>query len=204
MGGGKDARKEKDVEEEEEVVRTPVLLPSPRPEDAALIPNGYFDLLVDVETGEPTQEAMEIMAFLLKKDVLRQDSFLIGPPGRSKRLLAMAYCEMSRRPVEYLCISQDTTVSDIKQRREIVDHTTIFVDSPAVRAAIHGRVLVLEGVEKAERNVLSVINNLLENREIQLEDGRFLTAPERFDDLARRNLISAGNNRENLVSCVGD
>ena len=35
------------------------------------------------------------------------------------------------------------------------------------RAALHGRVLVLEGVEKAERNVLPVLNNLLENREMQ-------------------------------------
>jgi von Willebrand factor A domain-containing protein 8 len=28
-----------------------------------------------------------------------------------------------------------------------------------------GRVLVLEGIEKVERNVLPVLNNLLENRE---------------------------------------
>ncbi|CAK9081366.1 unnamed protein product, partial [Durusdinium trenchii] len=43
-----------------------------------------------------------------------------------------------------------------------------------VRAALQGRVLVLEGIEKAERNVLPLLNNLLENREMQLEDGRFL------------------------------
>lgn len=53
----------------------------------------------------------------------------------------------------------------------------------AVRAAIHGRVLVLEGIEKAERNVLPVLNNLLENREMQLDDGRFLMAAERYDKL---------------------
>ena len=39
---------------------------------------------------------------------------------------------------------------------------------------------MLEGIEKAERNVLPVLNNLLENREMQLEDGRFLMAPERY------------------------
>jgi len=53
----------------------------------------------------------------------------------------------------------------------------------AVRAAVHGRVLVLEGVEKAERNVLPVLNNLLENREMQLDDGRFLMSPTRYDKL---------------------
>ncbi len=48
---------------------------------------------------------------------------------------------------------------------------------------MEGRILVLEGIEKAERNVLPVLNNLLENREMQLDDGRFLMAPDRYDKL---------------------
>jgi len=48
-----------------------------------------------------------------------------------------------------------------------------------------GRVLVIEGIEKAERNVLPIINNLLENREMNLEDGRFLVAPSRYDSLRK-------------------
>ena len=55
----------------------------------------------------------------------------------------------------------------------------------AVRAAVKGRVLVLEGIEKVERNVLPILNNLLENREMQLEDGRFIMAAERYDKLAK-------------------
>ena len=55
----------------------------------------------------------------------------------------------------------------------------------AVRAATHGRILVLEGIEKAERNVLPVLNNLLENREMQLDDGRFLMAASRYDKLLK-------------------
>lgn len=53
----------------------------------------------------------------------------------------------------------------------------------AVRAATQGRVLILDGLEKAERNVLPVLNNLLENREMQLEDGRFLMSANRYDKL---------------------
>ena len=52
-----------------------------------------------------------------------------------------------------------------------------------MRAALEGRVLVLEGVEKAERNVLPILNNLLENREMQLDDGRLIVAPHRYDNL---------------------
>ena len=58
-------------------------------------------------------------------------------------------------------------------------------------AAVEGRVLILDGIEKAERNVLPTLNNLLENREMALSDGRFLTDPERFDlmepDVAERS-----------------
>jgi hypothetical protein len=48
---------------------------------------------------------------------------------------------------------------------------------------LYGRVLVIDGVEKAERNVLPILNNLLENREMQLDDGRFLMAADKFDKL---------------------
>ena len=46
------------------------------------------------------------------------------------------------------------------------------------QAAINGRLLILDGVEQVERNVLPTLNNLLENREMQLEDGRFLGSQE--------------------------
>ena len=54
-----------------------------------------------------------------------------------------------------------------------------------MRAATEGRVLILEGVEKAERNVLPALNNLLENREMQLDDGRFLMHNKRYDQLLK-------------------
>lgn len=54
-----------------------------------------------------------------------------------------------------------------------------------MRAAVKGRVLILEGIEKAERNVLPVLNNLLENREMHLEDGRLLIPSYRYDQLLK-------------------
>ena len=66
--------------------------------------------------------------------------------------------------------------AELKQRREVLDGTVLYVDAPPVRAALAGRLLLLDGVEKAERNVLPTLNNLLENREMGLPDGRFLVA----------------------------
>ena len=106
-----------------------------------------------------------------------------GGPGPLRRQVAMMYLELTKREVEYVSLSRDTTETDIKQRREIVSGTAYYHDQPAVKAAIEGRVLVLEGIEKAERNVLPILNNLLENREMQLDDGRFLMSAERYDKL---------------------
>jgi hypothetical protein len=65
----------------------------------------------------------------------------------------------------------------------MAQHLNAFFSSAAVRAAIHGRILILDGIEKTERNVLPVLNNLLENREMPLEDGRLLISSSRYDKL---------------------
>ncbi|KAK7882321.1 hypothetical protein WMY93_028495 [Mugilogobius chulae] len=104
-----------------------------------------------------------------------------------RRSIAMQYLELTKREVEYVALSRDTTETDLKQRREIRSGTAFYIDQCAVRAATQGRVLVLEGLEKAERNVLPVLNNLLENREMQLEDGRFLMSAERYDKLLQEH-----------------
>eukprot|EP01059_Diplonema_ambulator_P003961 TRINITY_DN1366_c0_g3_i1.p1 TRINITY_DN1366_c0_g3~~TRINITY_DN1366_c0_g3_i1.p1 ORF type:complete len:1824 (+),score=656.81 TRINITY_DN1366_c0_g3_i1:37-5472(+) len=121
--------------------------------------------------------------WMMQKHNLGQDIYLLGPPGPRRRWLALKFCHALMREVEYLSLSRDTTEADIKQRREMQNGNLVFVDQPAVRAAIHGRVLILDGVERVERNVLPIINNLLENREMSLEDGRFLTSPDRWDEL---------------------
>nr|XP_046259782.1 von Willebrand factor A domain-containing protein 8 [Scatophagus argus] len=133
------------------------------------------------------QTVAQHLRWIMQKDLLGQDVFLIGPPGPLRRSIAMQYLELTKREVEYVALSRDTTETDLKQRREIRSGTAFYIDQCAVRAATHGRVLVLEGLEKAERNVLPVLNNLLENREMQLEDGRFLMSAERYDKLLQEH-----------------
>ena len=60
-----------------------------------------------------------------------------------------------------IAITHDTTEADLKQRSEIRGGSLYHVDQAPVRAATHGRILILEGLEKAERNVLPSLNNLL-------------------------------------------
>uniref|UniRef100_A0A182RBI3 von Willebrand factor A domain-containing protein 8 n=1 Tax=Anopheles funestus TaxID=62324 RepID=A0A182RBI3_ANOFN len=153
-----------------------------RPE---LVPNGYVSVS---ETGEATlsQTRLHHLRWMLQKDKLGQDILLLGRPGGLRRRIVMQYSELTRREVEYILLNRDTTESDLKQRREILDGTASYHNQSAVRAAIEGRILLIEGVEKTERNVLPILNNLLENREMHLEDGRFLIAAKNYDALLER------------------
>jgi hypothetical protein len=129
---------------------------------------------------------------MLQKHLLHQDVFLVGAPGPLRRRLAMAFCELMGREVEYVALTRDTTESDLKLRREIKGGSAVFEDQPPVKAALHGRVLILDGIEKAERNVLPTLNNLLENREMALDDGRFLVEAERYDRLVGEGHLGGG------------
>ena len=146
-----------------------------RPE---LVPTKYLPKDKEIPT-----ETLKHLKWIMQKDILGQDVFLIGRPSPLRRQLAMQYLELTQRELEYVALSRDTTESDLKQRREIVEGTAHYIDQAAVRAASEGRVLILEGIEKAERNVLPVLNNLLENREMHLEDGRLLIPASRYDKL---------------------
>ena len=119
------------------------------PSHPELVPRGYLAKLVehDEESGDValSQEALKHLQFMMKKQEMGQDVFLLGPPSQMKRALALGFCELFQIEAEYVAISQDTTVSDLKQRREIRNGSAIFTDGPAVKSAIYGRILVLDG-----------------------------------------------------------
>ena len=160
-----------------------------------------------------TEPALESLQWMMKKLLLRQDVFLLGSHPAHLRQLAFRFAEVVQREVEFVSISRDTTESDLKQRREIVREGSAgasvpYANQPVVEAALHGRLLVIEGLEKAERNLLPIINNLLENREMALEDGGFLMHPDRYDSLLREGSSPAELSRRaprhhsTLAACV--
>ena len=155
-------------------VQLPELLTLSRPD---LVPALYQS------TVESSQEYLHHLHWLLQKEQLGQDTYLLGPPGPLRRRLALRFAELLHREAEYLSLSRDTAEPDLKQRRELHNGQIVFIDQSPVRCAIHGRLLILDGIEKAERNVLPTLNNLLENREMALEDGRFLMHHARYDAL---------------------
>lgn len=127
-----------------------------------------------------TPEHRAHIRWLMQKDQLRQDVLLIGENMGELRRLAMEWMRLSNREVEHVLLSQDTGHEDLRQRKELSQNSSIHVDQAAVRAATNGRVLLLEGMERTERNILPLLNNLLENRELNLDDGRILLPEHRL------------------------
>jgi hypothetical protein len=109
-----------------------------------------------------TQPVLETLRWMMQKDALGQDMFLLSAPGVTARHMAFLYCQLAARECLMVSLTPDSTEADLKQRREIVHKSLHFTDSPTVRAAVGGYVLVLEGLELAERGVVTVLNNLLE------------------------------------------
>ena len=166
-----------------------VTIPLHRAASPSFIPSSYLSPLLRSDS----EVCLRQLKWMLSKDALRQDMFLLGSPGPHRRRLTFAFAEMTNRDVEVVTLSADTTESDLKQRREITKGgSSIFVDQAPVRAAVNGSLLVLDGIQFAERNVLPLLNNLLENREMNLEDGRLLVSSKRYAELK-------GTSRHNLV-----
>jgi hypothetical protein len=80
----------------------------------------------------------------------------------------------------------------------------VFVDAAPVRAALHGRVLLLEGIERAERNVLPTLNNLLEAREMDLDDGRRIVSPHTWGAMLSQEGGEDGGGGGAAAAAVGE
>ncbi|CAK4831793.1 unnamed protein product [Aphanomyces euteiches] len=127
---------------------------------------------------------------------------LHSPPGPARRRLALQFCEIMNREVEYIALSQDTTESDLKQRREILGGAAVFADQAPVRAAVHGRILILDGniyyIQQelfylyvkdwkkrsemyCQHSIIYLkIGDFVLLREMALEDGRYLMKASRY------------------------
>ena len=71
--------------------------------------------------------------------------------------LLTTIARMINSEYEFVALHRDIGETELKQGREIrAAGNLVYVDSAAVRAVKHGRVLIIEGIEKAERGIMPV------------------------------------------------
>jgi MoxR-like ATPase len=119
----------------------------------------------------------------LLEDIASQERhlLLIGNQGVGKNKLCDRLMQLLRREREYVQLHRDSTVGSLTLAPSLVGGVVVWEDSPLVRAALHGRALVLDEVDKAPLEVVSVLKGIIEDGEMLLADGRRLLSAERFD-----------------------
>jgi len=90
---------------------------------------------------------------------------LISPPGPYARRLALTFAALLQLPVEHVSLHRDVGEAELIQARNLAAGKTLtYTDGPVVRAMKRGSLLILEGIERAERASMPLLNNLIEVR----------------------------------------
>lgn len=88
----------------------------------------FLDEINQDGSAQISQTTLHHLRWMLQKDRLGQDMFILGRPGPLRRNVAMQYLQLTNSEIEYVALSRDTTESDLKQRREILDGTATYFD----------------------------------------------------------------------------
>lgn len=87
------------------------------------------------------------------------DFCLIGPRGCGKSLLIEKLAEVLGKETESIVLYQDMTARDLIQQRTTLDNgDTVWQLSPLIKAAIEGKIAILDGIHRIHPSTLSVLH----------------------------------------------
>jgi len=99
-----------------------------------------------------------------------------------KNKLADRFLELLQIPREYIQLDRDTTVNHLTSQ-PVIEHGLVrYEDSPLVKAAREGRVLLIDEADKAPTHVTAILKSLLADGEMLLSDGRRLVKSKTRND----------------------
>ena len=166
----------------------------------------HVDNLVAPLLSGPSSQAH--LAWLSRKFSLGQDALLLSSSPRCStsyvRLLVLRFAQLCGLELEHVTLSESTRENDLKQSRDICGGATVYRDEAVVRALLHGRLLLLDGLHRVEANVLPILNSLLEAREMQLDDGRLIISHQQFQHLLQQGNTETQLHRGGLLACHPD
>lgn len=108
---------------------------------------------------------------------------LIGNQGVGKNKLVDRLLQLLNAEREYIQLHRDTTVQSLTVLPNLVNGKIYYEDSPLVRAAKEGTILVIDEADKAPVEVVCLLKMLVEDGELLLQDGRRLLTADRIANL---------------------
>jgi hypothetical protein len=106
---------------------------------------------------------------------------LIGNQGVGKNKLVDRLLEAMNAEREYIQLHRDTTIQSLTILPSLEDGRIKYEDSPMIRAARLGRVLIVDEADKAPLEVVCLLKALAEDGEVILYDGRRLLSRARLE-----------------------
>jgi MoxR-like ATPase len=133
----------------------PLLVPNPRFEENEGQARSELDILEAHSVGE--------------KALLITGYQGVGKNKIVDNLLSKLNCER-----EYIQLHRDSTIQSLMVTPSVENGKIVYHDSPLVRAAKFGRILVLDEADKAPVEVVALLKGLIEDGQLSLLDGRKL------------------------------
>jgi len=100
------------------------------------------------------------------------DICLVGPKGCGKSLIIDQFASLLNYPIEYFVLYKDLSARELLQQRITNENgDTLWQNTPLVQAAIHGRLLVLDGIHRLNNDTLISLQRIIQDRELFLPDG---------------------------------
>ena len=151
-----------------------------------------------------TSTTKRIMKRIMKDLLMNRNVLLVGERGTGKNSIIYELAHRIGQSIEILSLNEETTVRDLTQRMILVDGKTEWVPSVVVEAIKNNRWLILDEIDRAPPGVLSVLNNLLQFKEITLPDGERIKAKDGFKIIALMNPPTSAYAGEELSSELED
>lgn len=130
-----------------------------------------------------TDESANTLSSLAQDDAAGFDICIIGEQGSGKSRLIQRFAASRQRRWRTMQMYRDMTARDLLQRRATDENgDTVWINSPLVTAAIRGEICVLDGVHRLGPGTLSVLQQLVHDRQAQLCDGRLLSFENQSGD----------------------
>ena len=123
----------------------------------------------------PTRAAEAAVAALVQLEAAGERAVLVlGNQGVGKNVAVDRYLSLCGAEREYSQLHRDSTVSSLTATPTLEDGILRHEDAPLVRAALHGRVCVLDEADKAPTEVTVLLKALVADGVLPLPDGRIL------------------------------
>jgi MoxR-like ATPase len=132
-------------------------------------------LLVPNPRFQQNSGQAKVMRDILEAHKVGENALLIcGYQGVGKNKIVDYLLKNMNCEREYLQLHRDTTVQSLLLSPSVEHGKVIYHDSPLVRAAKLGRILVLDEADKAPVAVVALLKGLVEDGQLSLPDGRML------------------------------